>query len=238
MVREYQVIGRKAGVEEGKPNPIYRMRIFAANKIIAKSRFWYFLTKLKKIKRAHGEILAVNEIVEKKPKTIKNFGIFLRYNSVHGTHNIYKEFRDVTRCGAVNQLYADMGEGMRVADAVNKCGGVLPTADTNSINMAQVLKDGMEVKIPAKLVTSQNTNGNINKTSEAGGAVVQGNSLVNINQADNKTLETLPGIGPAMAQRIIDFRKENGSFQSVDDLQKVKGIGKAKFAKIKDKVTV
>lgn len=142
-------------------------------------------------------------------------------------------------CGEVNQPgLVTIEEGMRVADAVNKCGGVLPTADTNSINMAQVLKDGMEVKIPAKLVTSQNTNGNINKISEAGGAVVQGNSLVNINQADNKTLETLPGIGPAMAQRIIDFRKENGSFQSVDDLQKVKGIGKAKFAKIKDKVTV
>ena len=114
-------------------------------------------------------------------------------------------------CGEVNQPgLVTIEEGMRVADAVNKCGGVLPTADTNSIN----------------------------KTSEAGGAVVQGNSLVNINQADNKTLETLPGIGPAMAQRIIDFRKENGSFQSVDDLQKVKGIGKAKFAKIKDKVTV
>ena len=113
MVREYQVIGRKAGVEEGKPNPLYRMRIFAPNKIVAKSRFWYFLTKLKKIKRAHGEILAVNEITEKFPNVIKNFGIFLRYNSVHGTHNIYKEFRDVSRCGAVKQLYADMASHHR-----------------------------------------------------------------------------------------------------------------------------
>ena len=104
MVREYQIVGRRSNVEEGKANPLYRMRIFAPNKIVAKSRFWYFLTKLKKVKRANGEILAVNEITEKFPNVVKNFGIFLRYNSVHGTHNIYKEFRDVSRCGAVKQL--------------------------------------------------------------------------------------------------------------------------------------
>lgn len=142
-------------------------------------------------------------------------------------------------CGEVNQAgLVTIEEGKRVADAVNKCGGVLPTADTNNINMAEVLKDGMEIKIPAKIANSANTNGNANNSSEAGGTAIQGNSLVNINQADNKVLETLPGIGPAMAQRIIDFRKDNGNFKSIEDLQKIKGIGKAKFAKIKDRITV
>lgn len=62
--------------------------------------------------------------------------------------------------------------------------------------------------------------------------------MVNINQADAKALEALPGIGPAMSQRIVEYRNANGNFQSVEELQKVKGIGKAKFEKLKDRVTV
>ena len=108
MVREYQVVGRKIEQDATKPSQVYRMRIFANNKTIAKSRFWYFLSKLRKVKSTSGEILSCSEIVEKRPNVVKNFGIFLRYNSRHGIHNIYKEFRDISRCGAVKQLYADM----------------------------------------------------------------------------------------------------------------------------------
>eukprot|EP00727_Mastigamoeba_balamuthi_P007907 m51a1_g3737 putative 60S ribosomal protein L20e (190) ;mRNA; r:40904-41731 len=108
MVREYMVIGRKADVAADQPNKIYRMRIFAPNAVVARSRFWYFVARLRRVKRANGEILACHEIRETKPTQIKNFGIFLRYNSIHGTHNIYKEFRDVSRVGAVQQLYTDM----------------------------------------------------------------------------------------------------------------------------------
>ncbi len=107
-MREYQVVGRKSNPVTEEDKKIYRMRIFAANKIVAKSRFWYFLGKLCKVKSMTGEILACNEIVEPHPKTIKNFGITLRYDSAHATHNLYKEFRDTTRCGAVKQLYNDM----------------------------------------------------------------------------------------------------------------------------------
>jgi large subunit ribosomal protein L18Ae len=112
-MKEYQIVGRRSKVPEGQPNKLYRMRIFANNKVIAKSRFWYFLNKLRKLKRTHGEILACHQLHEKKPLKVKNFGIFLRYNSMHGTHNIYKEFRDTTRCGAVKQLYADMASHHR-----------------------------------------------------------------------------------------------------------------------------
>jgi len=105
---EYQVIGRHAPTEKD-PNPkIYRMRIFANSPIFAKSRFWYFLSRQRKVKRASGEILSVNEIRERRPTTVKNFGIVLRYNSRTGTHNLYKEYRDLTRVGAVQQLYSDM----------------------------------------------------------------------------------------------------------------------------------
>ncbi|KAL1971848.1 hypothetical protein VTN31DRAFT_1936 [Thermomyces dupontii] len=84
------------------------MRIFAPNPVVAKSRFWYFMMKLKKIKKSNGEIVNISVIREKRPLKIKNFGIWLRYDSRSGTHNMYKEFRELTRADAVEALYQDM----------------------------------------------------------------------------------------------------------------------------------
>ncbi|TFK34000.1 ribosomal L18ae/LX protein domain-containing protein [Crucibulum laeve] len=107
-LQEYQVVGRHLPTE-AEPSPkIYRMRIFAPNEVVAKSRFWYFLRQLKKVKKANGEIIGVNVIHEKKPLKVKNFGIWLRYDSRSGTHNMYKEFRDLSRADAVKSLYQDM----------------------------------------------------------------------------------------------------------------------------------
>jgi large subunit ribosomal protein L18Ae len=64
------------------------MRIFAPNDVVAKSRFWYYLRQLKKVKKANGEIVALNVIHEKKPLKVKNFAIWLRYDSRSGTHNV------------------------------------------------------------------------------------------------------------------------------------------------------
>ncbi|CAG8747630.1 2161_t:CDS:2 [Dentiscutata erythropus] len=98
-LHEYQVIGRKLPSEKDPVPSLYRMRLFAPNEVVAKSRFWYFLTKLRKIKKAAGEIVSINEIFEKRPLRIKNYGIFLRYDSRSGTHNMYKEYRELTRYG-------------------------------------------------------------------------------------------------------------------------------------------
>ncbi|XJO76812.1 hypothetical protein BDV3_007289 [Batrachochytrium dendrobatidis] len=84
------------------------MRIFACNSIVAKSRFWYFLKQVNKVKKASGEIVSVNQIYEKKPASVKNFGIWLRYNSRSGTHNMYKEYRELSRADAVTSCYQDM----------------------------------------------------------------------------------------------------------------------------------
>merc|ERR1712080_267649 len=94
--KEYRVIGRKLPTEAEPETPLYRMRIFAPDKVVAKSRFWYFLRQLRKFKKTTGEIVSVEEICEKKPMKIKNFGIWLRYNSRSGTHNMYREYRDMT----------------------------------------------------------------------------------------------------------------------------------------------
>ncbi|KAK7678688.1 hypothetical protein QCA50_018270 [Cerrena zonata] len=105
---EFQVVGRHLPTEAEPAPKIYRMRIFAPNEVVAKSRFWYFLRQLKKVKKANGEIIGVNVIHEKKPLKVKNFGIWIRYDSRSGTHNMYKEFRELTRADAVKSLYQDM----------------------------------------------------------------------------------------------------------------------------------
>merc|ERR1712047_120855 len=107
--REFKVIGRKLPTEDEPETPLYRMRIFAPDAVVAKSRFWYFLRQLRKFKKTTGEIVSVEEITEKKPLKIKNFGIWLRYDSRSGTHNMYREYRDLSVSAAVTACYRDMG---------------------------------------------------------------------------------------------------------------------------------
>merc|ERR1711941_182946 len=117
-MREYQILGRM-NPSEAFPNPkIYRMRIFAKDAVIAESRFWFFLNRLYKIKRSNGQLIQINRIYEKRPDTIKNFGIYIRYDSRSGTHNIYKEFRAVSRVNAVSQMYQDMAGRHRARKSV------------------------------------------------------------------------------------------------------------------------
>ena len=133
--------------------------------------------------------------------------------------------------GAVNQPgVVTVATGARVADAVNACGGLSPEADGEAINMAQAVKDGQQIRVPAKGATTAKTGGSASSADMGG--------LVNINTADEKALDTLPGVGPATAQKIIEYRENEGAFQSPEDIMKVRGIGKAKYEKMKDKITI
>ena len=131
-------------------------------------------------------------------------------------------------------------EGSRVVDAIKKAGGETKEADLSQVNLAYVLQDGQKIYIPNKnekisAYTSENMGENIeqnNTTTKKEGA------KVNINTAGVEELDQLPGIGPAIAQRIIDYRNEHGEFKKVEDIQEVKGIGDAKFREIKDSITV
>ncbi|KAI8589249.1 60S ribosomal protein L20 [Geranomyces variabilis] len=107
-LNEYQVIGRRSPTEKEPVPKLFRMRLFAPNEVVAKSRFWYFLKQVNKVKKASGEIVSVNQIFEKKPLTVKNFGIWIRYDSRSGTHNMYKEYRELSRVEAVAACYQDM----------------------------------------------------------------------------------------------------------------------------------
>ena len=166
-----------------------------------------------------------------------------------GSSEIAKEQVAVYVTGAVERpgvVYVDF-DG-RVAEAINKCGGLLPDADMARVNMAETVKDGMQVRVPEKIVQAAATGNNTSSGSSASKATgtaaakasagTSGGDMVNINTAGIDELKKLKGIGPAMAQRIIDYRETNGAFQRPEDLQKVKGIGKAKFAKLEHQVTL
>ena len=140
--------------------------------------------------------------------------------------------------GAVNRPgVVQLAEGARAKDAVDACGGFLPTADTNGVNLAQKLKDGMQVTVPEKSPQGTAVQGAAGG-AQAGAAKSLPEGMVNINTADEKELDKLPGIGPAMAKRIIEYRTENGAFQAPEEIKRVKGIGDAKYEKMKDKIAL
>jgi large subunit ribosomal protein L18Ae len=110
---QYQVVGRHLPTEHEPEPKVYRMKLFATDHVRAKSKFWYFMKRLHRVKKANGQILACNEIFEKKATAVQNYGIWVRYQSRTGTHNAYKEYRDLTLNGAVDQLYSEMASRHR-----------------------------------------------------------------------------------------------------------------------------
>ena len=107
-MHQYQIVGRAAPTPKNPTPKIFRMRLFAKNAVLAKSRFWYFMKKINKAKKSGGELLGLNELFDQGPTKVKNYGIWLRYESRTNTHNMYKEFRDVNINGAVSQMYSEM----------------------------------------------------------------------------------------------------------------------------------
>ena len=110
---------------------------------------------------------------------------------------------------------------LKFIDAVNKAGGVTDLADSSAVNLATPLTDipTHEIFLPQQSLSADS------------------GDLVNINTADAEKLATLKGIGPALAQRIIEYREQNGTFKTIEEIKNVRGIGDKKFATFKDKIT-
>ncbi|HEX8100312.1 MAG TPA: ComEA family DNA-binding protein, partial [Actinomycetota bacterium] len=131
--------------------------------------------------------------------------------------------------------------GDRVVDAIERAGGAKDGADLNALNLAAFLTDAQQILVmkkgeagpPATTTGSGGSGG----TATGGPAGAPG-ALVNLNTATLDQLETLPGIGPALGQRIIDYREQHGPFRTVDDLLDVSGIGDQRLADLRDQVTV
>jgi competence protein ComEA len=131
-----------------------------------------------------------------------------------------------------------LARGSRAADAIQAAGGMLPEADSEAINLAALLEDGQQLRVPSRQEIP------LPAAAERGGAEIPlgvpgvSGGPVNINTAGQDELESLPGIGPVMAQAIIDHRTANGPFASIEAIQDVVGIGPGIFAKIKELITV
>ena len=133
----------------------------------------------------------------------------------------------------------EIEEGSRLADAIEAAGGLTENADINKINLAYVVQDGQKINIPN--VNSVDTSSYI--TDNIGENIIiedisSNTSLVNINTATQTELETLTGIGPSTALKIIKYREENGKFKTIEDIKNVSGIGESKFEAIKDEICV
>lgn len=141
--------------------------------------------------------------------------------------------------GAVNKpgLYW-LPEGARVADAVRLA---IPSsrADLNALNLAELVVDQQKIYVPRQGEVNRFTSAQPPVASPGSGGRPAGpTGKVNINTASAKELDSLPGIGPALAERIIEYRQSNGGFKNISDLKKVSGIGDQKFAKLKDLITI
>ena len=161
-----------------------------------------------------------------------------------------------------------LDEGSRISDAINSAGGTTANADLSKINLVYTLQDGMKINIPnseqlkkepdfqyitsnasdetlnesssgnGSVSASSSSNGSSNDNKTSGSSIDPQSNIVNINTATQTELETLPGIGPSLALRIIEYRKENGKFNNIEEIKNVKGIGEAKYDDIKKHIKV
>lgn len=153
-----------------------------------------------------------------------------------------------------------LNNGSRIVDAIEAAGGITDKANITKVNLVYILQDGMKINIPNQNDLKNNENfeyitmssgdekndANINNSASNTSSEKSSSnkesafkiSVVNINTATQTELETLPGIGPSLALKIINYRKENGKFSSIEDIKNVSGIGDAKFENIKNYIRV
>ena len=136
-------------------------------------------------------------------------------------------------------------EGSRIEDAIESAGGLTENADITKVNLAYVVEDGTKIKIPSASEEDIGDEDIIDRKS-GDNIIIEENTVssnnstqtININKATEKEFETLPGIGPSLASKIIEYRNQNGKFESIEDIKNVNGIGDNKYEKIKDLITV
>jgi competence protein ComEA len=143
--------------------------------------------------------------------------------------------------GAVAQpgVYA-LPPGSRLQDAIRMAGGFLPEADNQALNLAAPIVDGALIRVPsrAQAASSSSPAASQEIPPPQTPAISATNPLININTATQQELESLPGIGPALALRIIEYRNTHGPFANIEAIQDVSGIGPGIFEKIRDYISI
>lgn len=167
-------------------------------------------------------------------------------------------------CGAIKHVGVfKLAPGARVVDAVNQAGGLASDADPEAINLAEPVVDGMKIDVPKKggrpeadsfdlggatydlasagssaTGSSSHRSTHHRSSGRTSASKLQPGQTVDVNTASEAELERLPGVGPSLARRILEYREANGPFATPDDLQNVSGIGPSKFAKMEAFVRV
>ena len=137
-------------------------------------------------------------------------------------------------CGAVHApgVY-ELPSGSRIYHVIQAAGGMLPEAETRAVNQAQELSDGEQITVPTVEEAQDPA-----QPAVSGGSAASGDGKVNLNTAGIEELCTLAGIGETRAQAIVDYREQNGGFQSIEELMNIDGIKEKTFEKLKEEVTV
>lgn len=138
-----------------------------------------------------------------------------------------------------NPGIVELKDGARIVEAIEAAGGVTSDANLEKINLAYVLEDGMKVYIPSIADEDENnyvTTGSSGVSSNSSNATQT--LKININTASVDDFSKIPGIGSSIASRIVEYRKENGKFSTIEDIKNVSGIGDAKFNNIKNYIYV
>jgi competence protein ComEA len=201
----------------------------------------YNLTKSKKIIAGFALILLLicgivyrNTVFEAQVVLIED--VEQSKESIETQEEIIKENPNITVyvCGSVNKVTnVTLPKDSRVEDAIKLAGGVTEEAELNGINMAQKLLDEDMVYVPKKGETIEAGSSNTYVTPSPAKK-----GKLNINKATLEQLDTLPGVGPSIAQKIIDYRISRGGFKSIEELNNVSGIGEEKYKDIKNLITV
>lgn len=142
--------------------------------------------------------------------------------------------------GAVaNPGLYELAASARVQQAIEAAGGFSDAAATDALNLARVVADGEQIIVPQVSASEeQAVNEGVESSGSAGSAAVAPSGKVNINTASVAELQQLNGVGPSLAQRIVDDRKANGAFSTIEDLKRVSGIGDKKYAALADCICV
>ena len=145
-------------------------------------------------------------------------------------------------CGEVKESKViTLKENSRVSDAIDAVGGFTKDADLTNINLAYILEDGEKIYIPKKGEEVEDESSSSSSTSQVPSSTsssIKSNLKININKETQTELETIPGIGPSTALKILDYREKNGNFSKIEDIKNVSGIGDAKYEKMKNYITV
>jgi competence protein ComEA len=231
LIQRLQLLARRAGLKDVPPAVLVAILLVSVATVCWALWHWW-------PQSAEGEVVFESTSDGGAVATLDSTRAILASGAATGTQPAATE-----TCGLVVHVVGcvrhpgvyELAQGSRVIDAVECAGGTLPDAVLSAINLARVLSDGEQILVPDEddpAETAGPAGGGAAGGLPGGGAGAQVAS-VNINSADAAALETLPGVGPSTAAKIIADREANGPYASVEDLGRVSGIGPKKLEQLK-----